>query len=196
MIQAEPLVTPDGNALTSEGKIALESILCPQGPSILSTIEQFYGSVPEHIKNELYGACAWSPEFNSGSEAITPSDQLAPQQYTQGGVDWMNICQTVKVALYNSCISLVNNDNSLTFEGERALGCKGMKLDEEPRLIMSPRKIYITHCSAKKNPILMDNKARVTPDKLYMVAPTQRFMSEGKNKGVNWAILSDKYGIW
>ncbi|HZD36815.1 MAG TPA: hypothetical protein VE130_16540 [Nitrososphaeraceae archaeon] len=37
---------------------------------------------------------------------------------------------------------------------------------------------------------------RVTPDRLYTATPTQRFMNECKNKGVNWAILSDKYGIW
>ncbi len=60
----------------------------------------------------------------------------------------------------------------------------------------STRKIYITHCSAKKDPVLMDNKNRVTPDRLYTATPTQRFMSECKNKGVNWAIFSDKYGIW
>ena len=117
------LVTPDGKALTSEGKIALESILCPQGPSILSTIEQFYGSVPEHIKNELDAACVWSDGFNSNSEVLTPSEQPAPESYIQGGVDWMNTCQTVQVALYPSCDNLVNDDNSLTFEGERALGC-------------------------------------------------------------------------
>ena len=42
----------------------------------------------------------------------------------------------------------------------------------------------------------MDNKKRVTPDKLYTATPTQRFMSECKNKEVSWAIFSDKYGIW
>jgi hypothetical protein len=58
------------------------------------------------------------------------------------------------------------------------------------------RKIYITHCSAKKNSLLLKNKESVTPDKLYTATPTQRFMSECKNKKVNWAILSDKYGMW
>jgi hypothetical protein len=58
------------------------------------------------------------------------------------------------------------------------------------------RKIYITHCSAKKNPTFKDTKANVTPDKLYTATTTQRFMNECKKKGVYWAIFSDKYGIW
>ena len=61
---------------------------------------------------------------------------------------------------------------------------------------MSPRKIYLTHCSAKKNPVFKDTKAKVTSDKLYTATPIQRFINECKNKGVNWAIFSDKYGIW
>ena len=31
---------------------------------------------------------------------------------------------------------------------------------------------------------------------LYAATPIQRFMNGCKNKGVNWAIFSDKYGIW
>jgi hypothetical protein len=61
---------------------------------------------------------------------------------------------------------------------------------------MSTRKIYLTHCSAKKNPVFKDTKAKVTSDKLYTATPTQRFINECKNKAVNWAIFSDKYGIW
>jgi hypothetical protein len=55
----ETLVTPDHRALTSQGKIVLEGILCPKGPSILSTIELFYGSMPDKVKNELGIACGW-----------------------------------------------------------------------------------------------------------------------------------------
>lgn len=58
------------------------------------------------------------------------------------------------------------------------------------------RKIYITHCSAKKNPVFKENKDKVTPDKLYTATPIQRFINECKNKQVNWAIFSDKYGVW
>jgi hypothetical protein len=53
------LVTPDGNALTSEGKVQLEAILCPRGPSILSTLEMFYGTISDNLKNELGAACGW-----------------------------------------------------------------------------------------------------------------------------------------
>jgi hypothetical protein len=53
------LVTPDGNALTSQGKQSMENLICPQGPSILSTIELFYGQIPGNLKSELSDACGW-----------------------------------------------------------------------------------------------------------------------------------------
>ena len=55
----ETLVSPDHRALTSQGKIVLEGILCPKGPSILSTIELFYGHIPDKAKNEIGSACGW-----------------------------------------------------------------------------------------------------------------------------------------
>lgn len=55
----ETLVTPDHHALTSQGKIVLEGVLCPKCPSILSTIELFYGPIPDKVKNELGIACGW-----------------------------------------------------------------------------------------------------------------------------------------
>lgn len=61
---------------------------------------------------------------------------------------------------------------------------------------VNTRRIYITHCSAKKNLLFKDNRAKVTPDKLYTATPTQRFINECRNKGVKWAIFSDEYGIW
>jgi hypothetical protein len=57
-------------------------------------------------------------------------------------------------------------------------------------------KIYITHCSAKKDAALKQSMTKVTPDKLYTATPTQRFINKCKNKGVSWAIFSDKYGVW
>lgn len=57
-------------------------------------------------------------------------------------------------------------------------------------------KIYITHCSAKKDDSLKNTGRKVTPDKLYIATPTQRFMSKCKEKKVNWAIFSDLYGVW
>ena len=55
-------------------------------------------------------------------------------------------------------------------------------------------RIYLTHCSAKKA-ISLGNR-EVTPDELYIATPTKRFMSQCKEKHVNWAIFSDKYGVW
>lgn len=57
-------------------------------------------------------------------------------------------------------------------------------------------RIYITHCSAKKNDLFRDTAEMVTPDRLYIATPTRRFMNECKERGVRWAIFSDKYGVW
>ena len=57
-------------------------------------------------------------------------------------------------------------------------------------------KIYITHCSAKKNSSLRNTTIKVSPNELYAATPTQRFMKACRIKNVNWAIFSDKYGIW
>jgi hypothetical protein len=58
------------------------------------------------------------------------------------------------------------------------------------------KKIYFTHCSAKKDLSLKLSNKSVTPDKLYTATPTQRFMNRCKEKKVKWAIFSDKVGIW
>ena len=57
-------------------------------------------------------------------------------------------------------------------------------------------RIYLTHCSAKKDNSFRNSIKMLTPDRLYMATPTQRFMSRCKEKHVNWAIFSDKYGVW
>lgn len=57
-------------------------------------------------------------------------------------------------------------------------------------------RIYVTHCSAKKDNSLKNSHNKVTPDKLYTGKPTQRFMNECKKKRVRWAIFSDLYGVW
>ena len=58
------------------------------------------------------------------------------------------------------------------------------------------KRIYITHCSAKKNTDLKESLIEVTPDSLYTATPTQRFMEQCKQAKANWAIFSDKYGVW
>jgi hypothetical protein len=57
-------------------------------------------------------------------------------------------------------------------------------------------RIYITHCSAKKDSALKGSGRRVTPDKLYTATPTRRFIEKCKRGKVNWAIFSDQFGIW
>ena len=41
----------------------------------------------------------------------------------QGGIDWITVCNNLEVALVSSCNILVNPDNTLTAEGEHAVGC-------------------------------------------------------------------------
>ncbi len=57
------------------------------------------------------------------------------------------------------------------------------------------KKIYITHCSAKKDDRLRNTGKKTTPDKLYTAIYLQRFIKACKEKGVEWAIFSDKYGV-
>jgi hypothetical protein len=57
-------------------------------------------------------------------------------------------------------------------------------------------RIYLTHCSAKKDDTFCRSTEKVAPDKLYLATPTKRFMIQCKKRGVRWAIFSDKYGVW
>jgi hypothetical protein len=58
------------------------------------------------------------------------------------------------------------------------------------------KRIYLAHCSARKDITLKDVNKNVTPDKLYTATPTQRFMKSCMKNNVEWAIFSDYYGIW
>jgi hypothetical protein len=49
-------------------------------------------------------------------------------------------------------------------------------------------RIYVTHCSAKKDNSLKNTGKKVTPDKLYTATPLQRFMNKCKKRKVHWAI--------
>jgi hypothetical protein len=57
-------------------------------------------------------------------------------------------------------------------------------------------KIYLTHCSAKKDQTLKGTNVEVTPDQLYTATPIKRFMKRCQSRRVQWAIFSDKYGLW
>ncbi len=54
---------------------------------------------------------------------------------------------------------------------------------------------YFTHCCAKKDNSLKGTSKQVSPMQLYRATPTQRFMKRCAEKGVEWAIFSDKYGL-
>lgn len=63
-------------------------------------------------------------------------------------------------------------------------------------LSKTTKRIYLTHCSAKKDEALKYGCKKVTPDKLYTATPTQRFINKCKKERVAWAIFSDLYGVW
>ena len=57
-------------------------------------------------------------------------------------------------------------------------------------------KLYVTHCSAKKDETLKHSGKKITPDKLYTATPLKRFIKKCNEQKVQWAIFSDNYGIW
>jgi hypothetical protein len=57
-------------------------------------------------------------------------------------------------------------------------------------------RIYVTHCSHKKEDRHKGTGEAVSPDSLYTAIPTQRFMTRCKAIGIPWAIFSDLYGVW
>lgn len=61
---------------------------------------------------------------------------------------------------------------------------------------MSLMRLYLTHCSAKKDSQLKETGETVTPDRLYTDFKICQFMERCKQKNVQWAILSDRYGIY
>jgi hypothetical protein len=62
-------------------------------------------------------------EIQPGPREIQPGPNDDGEGTPQGGIDWIKICNDLRVALLSSCEVLVNPDNTLTFEGERAVGC-------------------------------------------------------------------------
>lgn len=57
-------------------------------------------------------------------------------------------------------------------------------------------RIYLTHCSKEKSQLAKETSEKMTPDRLYTNPGLQQFMERCKTMGVNWAILSDRYGIY
>lgn len=57
-------------------------------------------------------------------------------------------------------------------------------------------RVYVTHCSRKKNDLLRESGEEVTPDQLYTSRKTRAFMRRCLTQKVRWGIFSDYYGIW
>jgi hypothetical protein len=57
-------------------------------------------------------------------------------------------------------------------------------------------RIYITHCSKEKLPLAKETGDKYPPDQLYTETGIQQFMEICKSTGVQWAILSDNYGVF
>jgi hypothetical protein len=57
-------------------------------------------------------------------------------------------------------------------------------------------RIYLTHCSHKKNERYKETGEAISPELLYTATPTRRFMERCKAREVRWAIFSDQYGVW
>jgi hypothetical protein len=56
-------------------------------------------------------------------------------------------------------------------------------------------KIYLTHCSARKDESLKGTNKEVPPAELYMASTIRRFIQRCNDEKTNWAIFSDKYGV-
>jgi hypothetical protein len=63
-------------------------------------------------------------------------------------------------------------------------------------IIMAKERLYITHCTFKKDDTLTGTDKLVLPEELYNGTKIHRFISQCKKKGVKWAIFSDYYGVW
>ena len=86
------------------------------------------GTFPAEESPEQPTEHASSPQpLYTPQQRFVPSEPLnqpqPSQQPTQGGIDWISVCNNLQSALVSSCDILVNSDNTLTTEGERAVGC-------------------------------------------------------------------------
>jgi len=57
-------------------------------------------------------------------------------------------------------------------------------------------RIYLTHCTRKKDDSLKHTGEKVTPDRLYQGKFVGAFVRTCKQRGVDWAKFSDLYGVW
>jgi hypothetical protein len=86
-----------------------------------------------------------------------PGDESTTQSpsFQGGGMDWIKTCNDLQTALVSSCEVLVNPDNTLTTEGERAVGCirNGIALAGVGSLLLSlPLPLVITALQILEEP--------------------------------------------
>ena len=63
------------------------------------------------------------PQYGEIPHYPTQPESPGQDQTRQGGMNWVSLCSDLQVALVSSCDILVNSDNTLTQEGDRAVGC-------------------------------------------------------------------------
>jgi len=57
------------------------------------------------------------------------------------------------------------------------------------------KKLYFTHCCAKKDDKLKGTNKKMSPQALYQSSKIQGFIKSCEEEGVEWAIFSDKYAF-
>ena len=75
----------------------------------------------ENVRTQGTQPCNYADIVDTDRPAESPNIQ--PPSSQQGGIDWIKTCNDLQMALVSSCEVLVNPDNTLTTEGERAVGC-------------------------------------------------------------------------
>lgn len=106
---------------------------------------------PIHMRqgyDDGFSACA-------GSHTKAPQSQEVSFQTGVGGMDWIKKCNDLQAALVSSCDVLVNPDNTLTSEGERAVGCirNGIALAGGGSLLLSlPLPLIVAALQVREEP--------------------------------------------
>jgi hypothetical protein len=115
----------------------------------------------EFVRSYYEGFYACGGDVSPTEEGFQPQQPFQPfyeqpsQQPTQGGIDWITVCNDLQAALVSSCDVLVNPDNTLTAEGERAVGCirNGIALAGGGSLLLSlPLPLVITALQILEEP--------------------------------------------
>ena len=94
-------------------------VFATSGAAESKTLGQLEGYTDEFVQG-YYDGFTWCDPAESPDTQPLPSPQPTPQQ---GGIDWINTCNDLQMALVSPCDVLVNPDNTLTAEGVRAVGC-------------------------------------------------------------------------